>query len=124
MDVKTHKQKDITPFLMPWFLLKVRGESMCDDGIYDKDWVLIERRSHADNGEIVVARVGQKDMALKPIQQFPNETLLIPSNARMRASSHIPDLVSIYGVVIAKISDYHCPLNPMPFIVDTGNAPR
>jgi len=117
MDAHNHKQ--ITHFLMPWYLLRVKGESMAEEGIHNKDWVLVEHRSYAVNGEIVVARVGQKDMALRRIQKFPNETLLIPANARMQATSHHPGMVKVHGVVIGKISVHHCPLNPVPFVIDT-----
>jgi len=92
---------------------------MAEEGIHNKDWVLVEHRSYAVNGEIVVARVGQKDMALRRIQKFPNETLLIPANARMQATSHHPGMVKVHGVVIGKISVHHCPLNPVPFVIDT-----
>lgn len=37
------------------FMLKVRGESMINAGIYDGDQVIVQRQPTADNGEIVVA---------------------------------------------------------------------
>ena len=39
------------------FMLTVKGESMVNVGIYDGDYVLVESRSTASNGEIVVALV-------------------------------------------------------------------
>ncbi|HEY5141497.1 MAG TPA: S24 family peptidase, partial [Methylococcales bacterium] len=39
----------------PCYVLKVKGDSMIEEGIYDGDWVVIEQRCHARNGEIVVA---------------------------------------------------------------------
>ena len=39
------------------YVLKVRGDSMVDDGILDGDLVIINRRERADNGEMVVANV-------------------------------------------------------------------
>ncbi len=39
------------------FILTVRGESMVNVGIYDGDYVLVEKRQTASNGEIVVALV-------------------------------------------------------------------
>ena len=39
------------------FMLTVRGESMINVGIYDGDYVLVEQRTTASNGEIVVALV-------------------------------------------------------------------
>lgn len=40
------------------FLLKVQGESMINAGIFNGDYVLVEKRSNASNGEMVVALVG------------------------------------------------------------------
>ncbi|HIQ98718.1 MAG TPA: transcriptional repressor LexA [Candidatus Scybalocola faecavium] len=37
------------------FMLKVRGESMINAGIFDGDQVIVQRQSSADNGDIVVA---------------------------------------------------------------------
>lgn len=39
------------------FLLKVRGESMINAGIFDGDLVLVEQRNAADNGDMVVALI-------------------------------------------------------------------
>lgn len=39
------------------FLLKVRGESMINAGIFDGDLVLVEQRNTASNGEMVVALI-------------------------------------------------------------------
>jgi repressor LexA len=36
------------------FALKVVGESMIEDGIYDGDYIFVRKRAHADPGEIVV----------------------------------------------------------------------
>jgi repressor LexA len=42
------------------FMLRVRGESMIGAGIYDGDHLVVRRQSHADNGDIVVARIGEE----------------------------------------------------------------
>ncbi|MBQ8803523.1 MAG: transcriptional repressor LexA [Tyzzerella sp.] len=39
------------------FMLTVKGESMVNVGIYDGDYVLVEKRQTASNGEIIVALV-------------------------------------------------------------------
>lgn len=39
------------------FMLKVRGESMINAGILDGDYVLVEERESADNGEMIVALI-------------------------------------------------------------------
>lgn len=40
------------------YMLRVRGDSMVNIGILDEDYVLVEKKSSARNGEIVVAMVG------------------------------------------------------------------
>ena len=42
------------------FCLRVRGESMVDDGIRDGDYIIVEGRDSATNGETVVALVGKR----------------------------------------------------------------
>lgn len=41
----------------PTFMLRVKGESMVNAGIFDNDYVLVESKSTAENGKIVVARI-------------------------------------------------------------------
>jgi len=50
------------------YVLQVRGDSMIDEGILDGDWVVIEQRDHARNGEIVVALVDGSEATLKRIE--------------------------------------------------------
>ena len=42
------------------FMLTVRGESMIEAGILDGDYILVKKQSNANNGEIVVALIGEE----------------------------------------------------------------
>ena len=42
------------------YALRVQGQSMIDDGILDGDVILVQRQSTAQNGEIVVAMIGEE----------------------------------------------------------------
>jgi len=53
----------------PCYVLEVKGDSMIEEGILDGDWVVIEQRDHARNGEIVVALVNGEEATLKRIEQ-------------------------------------------------------
>lgn len=64
------------------FALKVRGDSMIDDGIYDGDYVIIERCSRPNDGDIVVALLDRQNVTLKRFYRRPNHILLKPANAR------------------------------------------
>jgi len=90
----------------PCYILKVKGDSMLEQGIYDGDWVIIEQRSHARNGEIVVALVNKTEATLKFIEQYPHETLLIPANSAMEAMRYSPEQVEIQGVLVGQMRSY------------------
>ena len=88
------------------YVLKVKGDSMLEQGIYDGDWVVIEQRCHARNGEIVVALVNKAEATLKFIEQYPHETLLIPANSTMEAMRYNPEQVEIQGVLVGQMRSY------------------
>lgn len=90
----------------PCYVLKIKGDSMIEQGIFDGDWVIIEQRSYARNGEIVVALVNKSEATLKFIEQYPHETLLIPANAKMEALRYSPDQVEIQGVLVGQMRSY------------------
>ena len=90
----------------PCFVLQVKGDSMIDDGIYDGDWVVIEQRSTARNGEIVVALIEKTEATLKYIEQHPHETVLIPANNSMQVMRYLPEQVEIQGVLVGQMRTY------------------
>jgi repressor LexA len=63
----------------PDYLLKVQGDSMIDDGIFDGDLVAIQRSAEARNGQTVVARV-EGELTIKRLQRGRREILLLPRN--------------------------------------------
>ncbi len=64
------------------FLLKVRGDSMCEIGIMDGDLLAVHKTPEAANGQIVVARIDD-DVTVKRFQRTRqrNKILLLPENA-------------------------------------------
>lgn len=88
------------------YVLKVKGDSMVEEGIFDGDWVIIEQRSHARNGEIVVALIDKAEATLKFIEQYPHETLLIPANSQMQAMRYKPEQIEIQGVLVGQMRSY------------------
>jgi len=75
----------------PCYVLKVRGDSMIEEGILDGDYVVIEQRDSANNGEIVVALVRNEEVTLKRIEQKRGEVVLHPANASMEAMTYSSD---------------------------------
>lgn len=88
------------------YILQIKGESMIEEGIFDGDWVIIEQRSSARNGEIVVALIDKSEATLKFIEQYPHETLLIPANSNMSAMKYKPEQVEIQGVLVGQMRSY------------------
>ena len=89
------------------YVLEVRGDSMIEEGILDGDWVVIEQRSHARNGEIVVALVEGEDATLKRIEQNPDAVILHPANSAMQPMRYAPDQVQIQGILVGQMRRYH-----------------
>jgi repressor LexA len=88
------------------YVLQVRGDSMIEAGILDRDWVIVEHRSHARNGEIVVALVDGEEVTLKRIHQSTGRVTLEPANAGMVPLAYDPDRVQIQGVLVGQMRRY------------------
>ena len=80
------------------FTLKVDGTSMINAGILDGDIVIVERRSHARNGEIVVAMTDENEVTLKTFYKEKKHFRLQPENDTM--DPIILDNVVILGKAI------------------------
>lgn len=90
----------------PCYVLLVKGDSMIEAGIFDGDWVVIEQRSFAHNGEIVVALIENAEATLKYIEQTDGQVLLLPANAAMTALAYRPEQVEIQGVLVGQMRSY------------------
>ena len=90
----------------PCYVLRVSGDSMIEAGILDGDYVVIEQRNSASNGEIVVALLANEEVTLKRIEQKPGRVILHPANAGMKPMTHSPDEVQIQGVLKGLLRSY------------------
>src|SRR6185295_7907810 len=81
------------------YVLKVRGDSMVDDGILDGDLVIIARRELANNGEMVVANVNG-EVTLKRIYREGERVRLQPANSMMSPIYASARDVAVQGVVV------------------------
>lgn len=81
------------------YVLKVRGDSMVEDGILDGDLVIISRRERADNGEMVVANVNG-EVTLKRLYQEGERVRLQPANSMMSPIYAPARDVAVQGVVV------------------------
>lgn len=90
----------------PCYVLQVSGDSMIDEGIHDGDYVVIEQREQARDGEIVVALIDDEEATLKRIEQCPGKVILHPANSSMRAMDYTTERVRIQGVLRGLIRSY------------------
>jgi repressor LexA len=90
----------------PCYVLKVSGDSMIEEGILDGDYVVIEQRDSARNGEIVVALLNGEEVTLKRIEQTPAEVILHPANIAMMPVAYPHDAVQIQGVLRGLLRSY------------------
>ncbi len=63
----------------PTFLLRVRGDSMIDEGILDGDLIAVQKTNTAEIGQIVVARIDD-DVTVKRLQRQGDNAVLEPAN--------------------------------------------
>jgi repressor LexA len=90
----------------PCYVLQVVGDSMIEEGIFDGDYVVIEQRDCADNGDIVVALINNEEATLKKIEQQPDKIVLYPANSSMAAMIFRPEEVRIQGILRGLIRNY------------------
>ncbi len=62
-----------------WYFLKVRGDSMVNVGILDRDLVLVRPQPSADNGQIIVAMV-EGEATVKRLDRRGGSVRLLPEN--------------------------------------------
>jgi repressor LexA len=87
------------------FSLRVRGDSMVDDGIHDGDVVVVRRAHRAENGQTVVAVV-DGDATLKRFHQEGGWIELRPANAAMKPIRLPAERVEIRGVLVGLLRRY------------------
>lgn len=88
------------------YVLRVKGDSMIDEQIRDGDWVVIEDRRSADNGDMVIALVGGQDATLKKFYKEDGRVRLQPANPALQPIFVHPDAVQIQGVVVGVMRKY------------------
>jgi repressor LexA len=88
------------------FCLRVRGESMIDEGIRDGDYIIVEGREAASPGETVVALIGDEATVKKYYPEQDGKIRLQPANASMDPIFVGEDELRIRGVVVGLMRHY------------------
>lgn len=89
------------------YVLRVRGDSMIEEQIRDGDYVIVNARQTALNGEMVVALVNGDSATVKKFYREPDGRVrLQPANETMPPLYFPPSDVLIQGVVVGVIRRY------------------
>jgi repressor LexA len=79
---------------------------MIDEQIRDGDYVIVEDRRAADNGEMVIALLNGSDVTLKKLYREQGRIRLQPANPAMQPIVVDADQVQVQGVVIGVMRRY------------------
>lgn len=88
------------------FVLEVRGDSMMGAGILPGDLLVVERRSTAETGQIVVAGIPGDEATVKRYFPQGSRVVLQPENPSMEPMEFSANDVFIYGRVISVLRSY------------------
>lgn len=89
------------------YVLRVRGESMIDEQIRDGDYVIVQERNQADNGQMVIALVHGSSATVKKFYREPGGWIRLqpatPNMAPLRVNERD---VLVQGIVVGVIRKY------------------
>ncbi len=89
------------------YVLQVRGSSMIEEQIRDGDYVIVEDRKTAENGEMVIALIDNEETTLKKFyRERGGRIRLQPANPEMDPMFYEADRVKIQGIVIGILRKY------------------
>jgi len=86
-----------------YFILRVKGTSMIEAGIFDGDLALIEQRQSIENGQIAVVEL-ENGLTLKKIYLMPTKIKLVAANAQFPTQYF--NNVHIAGVLVRIMREY------------------
>ena len=88
------------------YVLRVKGNSMIEDGILDGDFIVTEERETADNGDMVVATIDGQATVKRFFRESDKRIRLQPANASMSPIYVSTDDLTLRGVVVAVLRKY------------------
>ena len=88
------------------FALRVRGDSMVDEGIREGDILIIAKKAHAENGQTVIALVRGEATVKKLYRLEDQEIELRPANSQMAPIRVRAEEIEIVGTVVGLLRHY------------------
>ena len=93
------------------YVLRIAGNSMIEAGIFDGDYVVVQKQSVANRGDIVVALIDKMEATLKYYHPRPVDIIeLRPANESLEPMFYSADRVDIQGVVVGSFRSYQVSL--------------
>lgn len=86
------------------FALRVKGDSMIQEGIFDGDNVIIRKQNNAEDGDTIVALINQNEATLKKIYKVAGGFKLQPSNPSIPAL--VVKQLIVQGRVVSVMRSY------------------
>jgi repressor LexA len=88
------------------YVLQVVGDSMIDAGILDGDMVVIQRGDTADNGQIVVALIDDREVTLKRLRRRGHSIALEAANQAYETRIYGPHQIKVQGRLVGLLRRY------------------
>ena len=98
---------DLIPRRGSSYVLRVRGDSMIDEHIQDGDFVVVNSRNTAENGEMVIALIDGTSATVKKFYREPGGWIrLQPANENVPPIRVQEDQMLVQGIVVGVIRKY------------------
>lgn len=88
------------------FLLRVKGDSMIEEHIVDKDYVVVRKQEVVDNGDIAAVLIDNNETTLKKVYREQDKIVLQPANSKLKPIELDPKRVKIIGKIVGVIRIY------------------
>ncbi|MDE0067196.1 MAG: transcriptional repressor LexA [Acidimicrobiaceae bacterium] len=82
------------------FMLRVRGDSMIEAGVFNGDFVVCRRQETAEDNKIVVAGIPGDEATVKTLRRRGGSVVLVPANPEFSEMVFRPEEVQIFGQVV------------------------
>ncbi|MFC1601072.1 transcriptional repressor LexA [Candidatus Sumerlaeota bacterium] len=89
------------------YVLRVSGDSMIDEKILDGDYIIVQRRATADDGQVVVARIkADNTVTVKTFHRDGERIRLQPANEQLPPMFFAAHELEVQGIVIGLLRKY------------------
>ncbi len=100
---------DVPPMFMrrgKHYVLKVSGNSMIEEHIQNGDYVVVQEKVEASNGQTVVALVDDYEATIKKIYRHGRKIELRPANKKLEPMIYDAGRIRVQGVVVGVMRKY------------------